>query len=87
MIEKLIKNKWFLLFTFLIVVAFASGAATLSLALMNKSSTIAFYSGGMMLIMTIFIFAFWTFMIFNQMVVLLREKKLIKKSKHDDKRL
>jgi flagellar biogenesis protein FliO len=82
MIDKLIKNFWFLLISFLIVVVFTLGATTLSFALMNKSSTIAFYSGGMMLVMTIFIFAFWTFMIFNQVVVLLREKKLVKKSKN-----
>lgn len=87
MIDKLIKNKWFLLFTFLIVVAFSWGAATLSYELMKKSSTFAFYLGVMMLIMTTFIFVFWTYMISNQLVVLLKEKKLIKKSKHDDKRL
>jgi amino acid transporter len=85
MIDKLIKNKWFLLFTFLIVVAFTLGATTLSFALMNKSSSFAFYLGGMMLVMTIFIFAFWTYMIFNQVVVLLREKKLVRKSKNKTK--
>lgn len=81
MIEKLINNMWFLLFTFLLVVAFTSGAATLSFVLMNKSSTISFFLGGILLIMTIFIFAFWTYMIGNQVGVLLKEKKLIKKSK------
>lgn len=81
MIEKLINNMWFLLFTFLLVVAFTSGAATLSFVLMNKSSTISFFAGGILLIMTIFIFAFWTYMIGNQVGVLLKEKKLIKKSK------
>lgn len=75
MIEKLIKSKWFLLFTFLIVVALTFGAATLSFGLINKSSTLAFFMGCIMLIMTIFIFAFWTFIIINQMVVLLKEKK------------
>ncbi len=82
MIEKLIKNMWFLLFTFLLVVAFASGAATLSFVLMNESSTLSFWTGSIMLIMTIFIFAFWTYMIFNQAVVVLREKSLSKKSKN-----
>ena len=78
MIEKLINNMWFLLFTFLLVVAFTSGAATLSFVLMNKSSTFSFFAGGILLIMTIFIFAFWTYMIGNQVGVLLKEKKLIK---------
>ena len=82
MVEKMIKNMWFLLFTFLLVVAFASGAATLSFTLMNKPSTLAFWMGVFVLVMTIFIFAFWTFMIFNQMVVVLKEKSLSKKSKN-----
>jgi TRAP-type mannitol/chloroaromatic compound transport system permease small subunit len=79
MIEKLIKNKWFLLFTFLIVVAFSWEAATLSYELMKKSSTFAFYLGVKMLIITTFIFVFWTYIIINQLVVLLKEKKINKK--------
>lgn len=85
MIEKVIRNMWFLLFTFLLVVALALGAATLSFGLMNKSSTLTFFAGGIMLIMTIFIFAFWTYMIGNQVVAILREKKLVKKSKRQKK--
>lgn len=85
MIEKLINNMWFLLFTFLLVVAFTSGAATLSFVLMNKSSTFSFFTGGILLIMTIFIFAFWTYMIGNQVGVLLREKKIVRKSKKQKK--
>jgi hypothetical protein len=82
MIDKLIKNFWFLLISFLIVVAFTLGATTSSLELMNKSSTMSFFVGGVLFVMTIFIFAFWTYMIFNQVVVLLKEKSLSKKSKN-----
>lgn len=81
MLEKCIKNVWFLVFTFLLVVAFCMEVATLSFVMMNKSSTFFFFAGGILLIMTIFIFAFWTYIIFNQLVALLKEKKLIKKSK------
>jgi hypothetical protein len=82
MIEKLIKNKWFLLLIFLIVAALTLGAATLSLVIMNKHSTLLFACGGIMLFMTIVVFAFWSYMIFNQVVLLLREEKLVKKSKN-----
>lgn len=85
MIEKVIKNKWFLLLIFLLVAALTLGAVTLSLILMNQHSTLLFIVGAIMLIMTIFVFAFWSYMICNQVVVLLREEKLVKKSKKQKK--
>jgi hypothetical protein len=79
--EKFIKNKFFLIFTFLIVTAFTSEAVALSLELMNKPSSLLFFVGGILLVMSIMMFVFWAYMIFNQLGVLLREKKIVKKSK------
>jgi len=85
MIEKFIKNIWCLLLTFLIVTALGLGAVTLSLMLMNIPSTFLFCTSCILLVMTIFVYAFWSYMIFNQMVVLFKEKKLVKKSKNKTK--
>lgn len=85
MIEKVIKDIWILLFVFLLVVALTLGAATFSFKLMNESSTLTFCAGGIMLIMTIFTFAYWTYVIGNQVVAVLKEKKLVKKSKKQKK--
>ena len=79
--EKFIKNKFFLIFTFLIITAFTSEAVVLSFELMNKPSSLQFYIGGILLVMSIMMFVFWAYMIFNQIGVLLREKKIVKKSK------
>lgn len=85
MIDKFIKNLWVLLILFLFVTALASGAVTLSFMLMNRPSTLAFLMGGFMIIMTIFIYAFWAYVIGNQAVALLKEKTLLKKSKNRKK--
>ena len=80
--EKFFKNKWLIFLSFLILTATVLVVVSISLTFMNSMSTIKFYSGFVCLIMAILVYLFWLYIMFNQLILIIKEEKLLKKYKN-----